>query len=62
MVLDPQLSIHDAPKIREDTRMMMDELGAMEPPIAGVPGTSLATFKCHVFLLLLVLKDGGFCK
>lgn len=62
MVLDPQLSIHDAPKIREDTRMRMDEVGAMEPPVTGVPGTSLVTFKCHVFFLLLVLKDGDFAS
>lgn len=40
----------------------MDEGGAMEPPITGVLGTSLATFKRHVFSLLLVLKDGELCK
>lgn len=51
-----------SPKICEDTRTMTDEVGAMEPPITGVPGPSLATFKCHVFFLLLVLKDGEFCK
>lgn len=39
----------------------MDEVRAMEPPISGVLGTSLATFKRHVFFLLLVLKDGEFC-